>query len=87
MKYSHAEAQNNLGYMYQEGEGVEPDDKRAVELFTLAADQGYAGAQFNLGNIYRAGRGVEPDKTLALVLMEKAAAQGFEKAKKVLREW
>ena len=43
-----ANAQSNLGVMYDTGKGVEQDKKRAVELYTLAADQGYANAQFNL---------------------------------------
>ena len=47
--------------MYSTGEGVERDEKHAVELYTLAADQGNINAQFNLGNMYLDGRGVDKD--------------------------
>src|SRR3989337_2079662 len=44
-----AEAQNNLGAMYHEGEGVPQDYKEAVKWFRKAAEQGNAPAQSNLG--------------------------------------
>ena len=37
-----ADAQNNLGFMYNNGRGVPQDDKTAVKWYTLAAEQGYA---------------------------------------------
>ena len=37
-------AQFNLGVMYDDGQGVPQDDKEAVRLYTLAAEQGYADA-------------------------------------------
>ena len=43
-----ADAQNNLGWLYQNGEGVPMDLDRAAELFQKAADQGNADAQFHL---------------------------------------
>ena len=36
----HAFAQYNLGVMYDKGEGVPQDDKRALKWYTLAAEQG-----------------------------------------------
>ena len=35
-----ADAQTNLGVMYDNGQGVPQDDKTAVKWFTLAAEQG-----------------------------------------------
>ena len=35
-----ASAQYNLGFMYNNGEGVPQDDKTAVKWYTLAAEQG-----------------------------------------------
>jgi TPR repeat protein len=45
----HADAQNNLGYIFDKGKGVAQDKAEAVRLYRLAAAQGHAGAQFNLG--------------------------------------
>ena len=39
-----ADAQSGLGYMYQEGQGVEQDFKEALKWYQKAADQGYAAA-------------------------------------------
>ena len=38
----HAYAQNNLGAMYANGDGVPEDDAEAVRWYRLAADQGDA---------------------------------------------
>ena len=47
-----ANAQNNLGEAYYNGEGVAKDTKEAVRWFRMAADQGDADAQNNLGVAY-----------------------------------
>ena len=39
-----AQAQNNLGWMYRNGQGVTQDDKTAVKWYRLAAEQGFAVA-------------------------------------------
>ncbi len=54
-----ADAQNDLGFMYENGQGVPQDYAEAVGWFRKAAEQGYANAQYNLGNMYRNGHGVE----------------------------
>ncbi len=46
----HASAQNNLGHMYGNGEGVPQDYAEAVRWYRLAAEQGHDTAQHNLGN-------------------------------------
>ena len=40
-----AEAQNDLGYMYKEGQGVTQDYKEALKWYRLAAEQGHAEAR------------------------------------------
>ena len=50
-----ANAQSNLGVMYDKGQGVPQDDKTAVKWYTLAAEQGNALAQYNLGVMYANG--------------------------------
>jgi TPR repeat protein len=55
------EAQNNLGVMYYNGEGVPQDYKRAAEWYLKAANQGEAEAQNNLGALYAGGDLGSPD--------------------------
>ncbi len=76
----YADAQFNLGLMYANGEGVEQDMSRAVELFKKAAEQGHVDAQNNLGAMYFTGDGVTRDEKKAIEWFEKAAAQGNEDA-------
>ena len=44
-----AAAQNRLGLIYQNGEGVPQDDAEAIKWYLKAAEQGYTAAQNNLG--------------------------------------
>ncbi|NDF51679.1 MAG: sel1 repeat family protein, partial [Betaproteobacteria bacterium] len=53
-----AQAQYNLGVMYEKGQGVAQDYKEAVLWYQMAAQQGNANAQHNLGVMYRNGQGV-----------------------------
>jgi hypothetical protein len=69
-----ATAQNNLGVMYREGQGVPQDYKEVVKWLRLAAEQGYALAQNNLGGMYANGQGVPQDKVLAYALYNLSAA-------------
>ena len=78
-----ATAQYNLGFMYDEGEGVPEDDKQAVKWYRLAAEQGHhAKAQYNLGVMYANGHGVPEDIVLAYMWWNLAAANGIENASK-----
>ncbi len=56
-----AGAQNNLGLMYANGQGVPQDYAEAVRWYRKAAEQGYASAQTNLGVMYSKGQGVPQD--------------------------
>jgi hypothetical protein len=71
-----AEAQFNLGLMYDLGEGVPENDSEAVKWYRKAAAQGYAKAQLNLGNMYRNGLGVPENHAEAVRWYRKAADQG-----------
>ncbi len=81
-KQGDAQAQHNLGVMYQTGMGVPEDDAEAVKWFRKAAEQGYANAQLNLGTRYATGEGVPEDYVRAFAWFNLAAAQGVENAKK-----
>ena len=52
-----AQAQFNLGMMYENGQGVRQDDAEAVKWYRLAAEQGFAPAQVLLDTIYNDRRG------------------------------
>ena len=75
-----AEAQNKLGFMYAEGEGVPEDNQEAVKWYRKAAEQGHASAQYNLGIMYVKGEGVAEDDREAVKWYRKAAEQGYAKA-------
>ena len=76
----HAEAQYNLGVMYQNGEGVQEDKREAVKWYRKSAEQGFANAQYNLGWMYSKGEGVEEDKREAVKWYRKSAEQGIAEA-------
>ncbi len=75
-----ASAQNNLGWMYDEGKGVAQDYKEAMKWYRLAAEQGYAASQNNLGYIHHMGKGVVQDYKEAVKWYRLAAKQGYATA-------
>ena len=76
----YAEAQSNLGRMYDNGRGVTQDYKQAVNWFKIAAEQGDAEVQNDLGLMYANGLGVDQDDKQAVNWYTKAAEQGHAKA-------
>jgi TPR repeat protein len=76
----YAIAQNNLGRIFEEGQGVAQDYAEAVRLFRLAADQGDRAAQYNLGAMFQNGQGVAEDRAEAIRWYRLAAAQGIGSA-------
>ncbi|HHE9996489.1 sel1 repeat family protein [Haemophilus influenzae] len=79
-----ADAQVNLGEMYEKRLGVKQDYFEAVKWYRKAAEQGYAGAQFLLGNMYENGKGVKQDDVEAVKWFRKAAEQGDANAQVAL---
>ena len=72
-----ADAQYNLGVMYDNGKGVLKDATKAVKLWRLSAEQGNAGAHSNLGYMYVNGNGVLQDNVTAHMWYNIASANGF----------
>ena len=70
-----AAAQNDLGFAYYKGEGVEQDYEYAELWFLKAADQGFAEAQNNLGDLFYYGVGVEKNYDKAAEWYAKSAEQ------------
>ena len=73
-------AMNEIGYMYQEGMGVEQDYAKALEWLEKAADLGNSSAMNNIGYSYYYGNGIEQDYAKALEWLEKAADLGNSSA-------
>jgi TPR repeat protein len=73
-------AQFSLGNLYLKGNGVTEDQKRAAELYKLAADQGHHIAQYNLAGMYQKGKGVTESDTLAFKYAKLCADQGYADA-------
>lgn len=71
------EAQVNLGFAYEQGQGVNQDYEKAVECYAKAAGQGQVEAQYNLGHLYQQGQGVKQDDERAVYWFSKAAQQGY----------
>ena len=70
-------AQYALGKKYRDGQGVERNIQKAVELFTLAAKQGNSFAAFALGKMYLSNDASLPrDGTTALNWIAYASERG-----------
>ena len=76
----YADAQYNLGVLYDNGRGVAQDYKEAVRLYKLASDQCNASAQFNLGAMYFNGEGVPKSYKTAAVFFSQVANLSLEAA-------
>lgn len=61
-----AEAQANVGEIFERGLGGEPNYEIAALWYQKSAEQGNKRAQFNLGTLYEQGLGVEQDKLMAM---------------------
>lgn len=76
-----AEAERNVGIMFQQGLGVPQSDTDAVFWYRRAAENGLARAQQNLGVMYEQGAGVPLNYTEAARWYRMAAQGGNMLAK------
>ena len=76
----YANAQSNLGVVFDRGQGVKQDYGEAVRWYRQAAEQGYANAQSNLGVKFDEGLGVKQDYGEAVRWYRLAAEQGYADA-------
>ena len=70
-------ASNNLGLLYQQGNGVPQDYAEAARLYGKSAKAGNPRAFFNLGNLYLQGLGVTQDNQQAVNLYFRAGEAGY----------
>lgn len=66
----------NLGYCYQEGQGVLLNSQKAFEYYKMAADHGYVRGILLVAESYLNGMYVEKNVSEAMVWLEKAAQNG-----------
>ena len=76
----HSDAQNSLGLMYINGDGVERSYVEAFKWFRRAAAAGHTGSQYDLGAMYRNGEGMNENKDAAKFLYTLAANKGHAMA-------
>jgi uncharacterized protein len=79
-----AQAQYNLGTLYDNGQGVAQNDAEAMKWYRKAADQGDDRGQNNLATMYVKGQGVPQNYAEAMTWYRKAADQGNTRAQQNL---
>ena len=76
VKNSYAE----IGWLYQDGQGVNKSSKRAFRWFKNGVDNGDRRSQYGIGCMYLNGWGCEQDYSLALKHFKIALEAGFSRA-------
>lgn len=79
-------AQNELGKMYENGDGLVQDYALAQYWYQQAADMEDQFGQLNLGLLYLGAKGVQKNDLQALLWINKSVAQGNADAQTVLGE-
>jgi len=84
-----AEAQSDVGWIYEKGRGVQTNREEAIKWYRKSADQGYARGQFLLLMTYTDDFGVPADNRIgaARELCLKAAEQGCAEAQNQWGVW
>mmetsp|Transcript_11228 Transcript_11228/g.16853 ORF Transcript_11228/g.16853 Transcript_11228/m.16853 type:complete len:720 (+) Transcript_11228:144-2303(+) len=80
----HALAQNQLGRMYLDGNGVSVDKRKAAELFQAAASQSDINGMVNLAAALLVGSGVARNPDRAIGLLRKSAKMGDPDALQII---
>ncbi len=75
-----AQAMNNLGVLYDQGHGVEPDMGRALHWFAQSAKAGHPSGMSNYGRMLEQGRGIAANPQEAARWFDLAARQGQPEA-------
>ncbi len=81
-----ARAMANVGWIYENGFGLQPDCAQAMEWYKKALAAGDAIANWNIGRLYDLGCGVKQDYSEARNWYQKAAALGVPDAFRDLKK-
>jgi TPR repeat protein len=76
--------QLQIGYQYENGEGVQENAAQAVKWYAKAASQGQPIAQKNLGQMYENGEGVAENWVEAAKWYRKSAEQNYSQGQAAL---
>jgi TPR repeat protein len=80
------QAQNNLAALYETGlAGLAKDLDRAIQLYSMAANQGHGPATFALARLVHEGIGTQADPVKAWVLATVASERGEKEADPLAR--
>jgi TPR repeat protein len=71
-------AELQIGYQYENGEGVPQNNSEAVKWYTRSAQHGNARGQKDLGQMYEAGQGISEDWVTAAAWYRKSADQNWQ---------
>jgi TPR repeat protein len=82
--HGNADAENQLGFMAEEGWGQPQDYAQALSWFYKAAEHGSNDAQENIGYVFENGLGVPTDYAKAMWWFVEAAAHGNSNAENQL---
>ncbi len=77
---------NNLGDLYQNGEGIEKNLTKAAQFYSKACALNNSGGCGSLGMLYEYGQGVEKNLTKAAYFYSKACKLGDQEACEALKE-
>lgn len=69
-----------LGWFYEDGIGVEKDEKKAFEYYKQAYEDSNPDSIFSLGRMYYLGRGTEENDSEAFNLFLEASQNGYKSA-------
>ena len=83
----HIAARYNLAFLLIQGQGIEPDPPRALDLLDEAAAAGSAAAAEALFNLYSNGKHFPPSPELAAKSLARAVELGSASAAIVLADW
>ena len=79
-----AKAMNNLGVMYQNGDGIDKNSEEAIKWFKMAANKGDAKAMIRLGDMYRTGDNIDKNSKEAVKWYKMTANNGDVEAMFIL---
>ncbi|MDA8259304.1 MAG: tetratricopeptide repeat protein [Betaproteobacteria bacterium] len=85
-EHGDADAQNNLGEIYEMGRGTDRNLDEALRWYENAAARGLGPAQFNAGRLWAIGVGERKDPARARTLLVQAEGSGVVQARQVL-DW
>lgn len=74
------EAQYQLGFLYNNGEGTAKDECEGFRWWLKAAEQGLPAAQYDVGIAYLNGHGVAKDRAEGIKWLNRAACKGHKAA-------